>query len=212
MNEMQDEVVEQSADIVDEAPQTVVEETAEDTHEVSDDTSATSQDQQPNDQEDDTDWDSTVPPIVAPNVNADNGYIDPVAYKEVIKAEIREDIKFQERERRAWSRLEEKYPEVKTDKELRHLILARREFDVTGGGNGSLMGAGKAVMDKFTQARGAGSADAQVSIKTQQNAALSRSTSPRQSSSSDDLRQRVNRGDTTAIDSLLAGWIEDGKI
>lgn len=165
------------------------------------------------DDADDDDWDSTVNPNqqvqnVQPN---DEGYIDPIQYKEQIKAEVREDMRFQERERRAWQKLEEKYPELKNDKEARQLVLAKRIFDVQNGGNGSLAAAGKAVMGKITGAKQAGRADAQVSIKTQQNANLSRATAPRDTSASD-TRSRLQSGDQGAVHDVLKEWLDQGKI
>lgn len=177
------------------------------------DPSVTLQTNDSDDADDDSDWDSTVNPNqqaqnVQPN---DDGYIDPIAYKEQIKAEVREDMRFQERERRAWQKLEEKYPELKNDKDARQLILAKRIFDVQNGGNGSLAAAGKAVMGKITGAKQAGRADAQVSIKTQQNANLSRATAPRDTSSSD-TRSRLQSGDQGAVHDVLKEWLDQGKI
>lgn len=177
------------------------------------DTNATLQTNDSDDADDDSDWDSTVNPnYQAQNVQPnEDGYIDPIQYKEQIKAEVREDMRFQERERRAWQKLEEKYPELKNDKEARQLILAKRIFDVQNGGNGSLSAAGKAVMGKITGAKQAGRADAQVSIKTQQNANLSRATAPRDTSSSD-TRSRLQSGDQGAVHSVLKEWLDQGKI
>jgi len=161
---------------------------------------------------DDSDWDSVVsqPRVqdVQPN---DDGYIDPIQYKEQIKAEVREDIQFQERERRAWQKLEEKYPELRKDKEARQLILATRIFDVQNGGNGSLAVAGRRVMGKITGAKQEGRVDAQISIETQQSANLSRATAPRETSSSN-TRSRLQSGDQNAIHDVLKGWLDEGKI
>jgi hypothetical protein len=162
---------------------------------------------------DDDDWDSLANnrgsvQSVQPN---DEGYIDPAAYKEQIKAEIREDMKFQERERRAWQKLEERYPELKTDREARQLVLAKRLFDVQSGGNGSLMTAGKSVMGRFTTAKQAGKADAQVSIRTQQGASVGRATAPRDTSSSD-VRDRLRTGDNAVIQDVIKNLLDNGKI
>lgn len=163
--------------------------------------------------DDDVDWDSSFsqqrqPQNVQPN---DEGYIDPVAYKEQIKAEVREEMKFQERERRAWQKLEERYPELKTDREARQLVLAKRLFDVQNGGNGSLLSAGKAVMGRDTRAKQAGKADAQVSIKQQQSAGVSRATAPRDTSQSD-IRDRLRSGDSGAIQDAVKSLLDQGKI
>lgn len=176
---------------------------------------ATSQDTNDSDEiedDSDVDWDSVVnrnaPQNVQPN---DEGYIDPIAYKEQIKAELREENRFQERERRAWQKLEERYPELKTDKEARQLVLAKRLYDVQNGGNGSLAGAGKAVMGRFTNAKQQGRADAQVSIKQQQSAGVSRATAPRDTSQ-DDVRDRLRTGDNAVIQDVIKNMLDAGKI
>ena len=176
------------------------------------DPSVTSQTNDSDDADDDSDWDSIVSQPQVQNVQPnEDGYIDPIQYKEQIKAEVREDMRFQERERRAWQKLEEKYPELKNDKEARQLILAKRIFDVQNGGNGSLAVAGRSVMGKITGAKQAGRADAQVSIKTQQNANLSRTTAPRDTSSND-TRSRLQSGDQGAVHDVLKEWLDQGKI
>ncbi len=164
------------------------------------------------DSDDDVDWDSLVNKPQTQNVQPnDEGYIDPIAYKEQIKAEVRDDMKFQAREQRAWQKLEERYPELKTDKEARQLVLAKRMFDVQNGGNGSLLSAGKSVMGRVTAAKQAGKADAQVSIKTQQSAGVSRATAPRDTSQSD-IRDRLRSGDSNAIQDVVKNMLEKGSI
>lgn len=176
------------------------------------DSNATLQTNDSDDADDDSEWDSLAPTQQVQNVQPnEDGYIDPIQYKEQIKAEMREDLKFQERERRAWAKLEEKYPELKNDKDARKIILATRIFDVQNGGTGSLAVAGRQVMSKITGAKQAGRADAQVSIKTQQNANLSRATAPRDTSSSD-TRSRLQRGDQGAVHDTLKEWLDQGKI
>lgn len=161
---------------------------------------------------DDVNWDSLVNNRQSQNVQPnDEGYIDPVAYKEQIKAEIRDDMKFQERERRAWQKLEERYPEIKNDREARQLVLAKRLFDVQSGGDGSLLSAGKAVMGRFAAGKQAGKADAQVSIKQQQNAGVSRASAPRDTSTND-YRERLRSGDTGAIQDVVKNMLDRGAI
>lgn len=202
----QDVVEAPAAESVDQAPQN------EPTQVDSNATLQTNDSDEDDDAADDPTWDSYVNRGSVQNVQPnDEGYIDPNAYKEQIKAEIREDMRFQERERRAWSKLEEKYPELKGDKEARQLILAKRIYDVQTGGNGSLATAGRTVMGKITGAKQAGRNDAQVSIKTQQNANLSRATAPRDTSASD-TRSRLQSGDQGAVHNVLKEWLDQGKI
>ena len=215
---MQDEqapATEDTAPVAESAEAPVAEETEATQDEVTA-SDATSQDTNDSDEiedDSDVDWDSLVnqksqPQNVQPN---DEGFIDPVAYKEQIKAEVREDLQFQERERRAWQKLEERYPELKTDKEARQLVLAKRLFDVQNGGSGSLLSAGKSVMGRETRAKQAGKADAQVSIKQQQSAGVSRATAPRDTSQ-DDVRDLLRSGDSSAIQDVVKSMLESGKI
>lgn len=214
---MQDETAAVEPTDVEETTAPVVEdnETTQDEVTASDATSQSTNDSDEivDDDDDDVDWDSLTnanqpPQNVQPNAD---GYIDPVAYKEQIKAEVREDMKFQERERRAWLKLEERYPELKTDREARQLVLAKRLYDVQNGGNGSLLSAGKSVMGRDTRAKQAGKADAQVSIKQQQAAGVTRATAPRDTSSND-IRDRLRSGDSGAIQDVVKNMLEKGTI
>lgn len=158
-------------------------------------------------------WDSYLPQGTQsepPKVGED-GYIDPIAYKEAIKQEMREEARFERQETKAWSELEKKYPELVEDNELREIILAKRINDVQRGGKGGLIESGEAVMRKFGQARNSGKADAQVSVKKQKAAGTSKATAPRQESDSD-VAQRIRSGDPEAIASVISGWMDDGKL
>ena len=206
------EPVQQDETAVDQTETNEVEETSTEDQEA-----PTQSDQEQSDQpkksEDLSHWDSYLPknrPSPEPKVGED-GYIDPLAYKEQIKAEMREEARFEANERRAWGKLEEKYPEIVEDSDLRELILAKRLSDVQRGGQGSLIQSGEAVMKKFGQARNSGKTDAQVSVKKQKSAGVSKATAPRDTSSSD-VDQRLRSGDEQAIASVLAGWIDDGKL
>ena len=90
--------------------------------------------------------------------------------------------------------------------------LRGRPGDVQRGGDGSLIKSGEAVMKKFSGARNAGKADAQVSVSRQKRAGVSRSTAPTGNSSNNDVEQRIRSGDPNAIAGVLSGWITDGKI
>lgn len=175
------------------------------------DQSATNQDTS----EDLSAWDSYLPkPTNRPNqpTVGEDGFIDPVAYKEGIKQEMRQEARFERSETKAWGKLEEKYPALAKDAELREIILAKRINDVQRGGDGSLIKSGEQIMKKFGTARNAGKADAQVSVRKQQSAGVSRSTAPRTQSSDTDVQQRIRSGDPEAVASVLSGWITDGKI
>lgn len=180
------------------------------------DQEAPQQDQEATDQDTSEDlslWDSYLPKQTAtqPTVGED-GFIDPVAYKEGIKQEMRQEARFERAETKAWGKLEEKYPEIGQDAELREIILAKRINDVQRGGDGSLIKSGEQIMKKFGAAKNSGKADAQVSVRKQQSAGVSRSTAPRSQSSDTDVQQRLRSGDPEAVASVLSGWIDDGKL
>lgn len=178
---------------------------------------ATLQDNQESNQSDDdiSRWDSYLPQNRATQIEQDmineDGYIDPAKYAEKIKKEVREEIRFESQERRAWEKLEDKYPEIKTDKDLREIILAKRINDVSMGGDGSLIKSAETVMRKFGSARQEGKAAAKTSIERQKRGGTVKATAPRDTSQSD-IQQRVRSGDPNAIASILSGWIDEGKI
>lgn len=153
-----------------------------------------------------------------PEFQADeNGYIDPKQfYAQVLRdAENRMEqrLKFQESERKLWSQVENKYPEIKEDSELRDMLNAQRIADVTNGGKGDLSSIADKFIGKLQNYQNKGKVQAQVSEKVQKSASLESSTANNVSSSKDnDLMERMSNGDKNARDQLISEWLSSGKI
>ena len=117
----------------------------------------------------------------APSFEQDeNGFIDPNQfYNKVLadaEARIEQKLAFQESERRVWQSVENKYPELKEDSELRDIVNAQRLADVARGGKGDLNAIAKQVLGKMQSYQARGKAQAQVSEKVQKSAALQNTT------------------------------------
>lgn len=153
-----------------------------------------------------------------PEFTADeNGYIDPKQfYAQVLRdAETRmeQKMKFQESERRLWSQIENKYPEIKEDTELRDILNSQRIADVANGGKGDLNKIADKLLTKIQSYQNKGKVQAQVSEKVQKSASLESSTANTVASSKDnDLMERMSRGDQTARNQLISEWLSSGKI
>lgn len=153
-----------------------------------------------------------------PEFQADeNGYIDPKQfYAQVLRdaeARMEQRLKFQESERKLWSQVENKYPEIKEDSELRDMLNAQRIADVTNGGKGDLNSLADKFIGKLQNYQNKGKAQAQVSEKVQKSASLESSTANNVSSSKDnDLMERMSNGDKNARDQLISEWLSSGKI
>lgn len=153
----------------------------------------------------------------APQFEAEDGFIDPTKFYAQVKAdtlaEVREEIKFEETERKNWAKIEAKYSELKTDNELRDLLNAQRIADVATGGNGDLNRIAEKFFGKLNAYKSQGKAQAQVSEKIQKSASLSTQTSNTvESNSNNDLIDRMSRGDQVAKEQLIEQWLADGKL
>ena len=159
------------------------------------------------------------PPVQqAPNFEPDqDGFIDPNAFYQKVKAdavnELREEMKFQESERKAWANIENKYPEIKEDKELRDLVHNQRLADVAQGGRGDLNKVAEKLFTKLNGYKFQGRAQAQVSEKVQKSASLASTTANNVETNKDnELIERMSRGDQGARDSLIEEWLASGKL
>jgi len=154
----------------------------------------------------------------APNFEPDqDGFIDPNAFYQKVKAdavnELREEMKFQESERKAWDAVENKYPELKEDKELKDLLHSQRVADVAQGGRGDLNKVAERLFNKLNGYKAQGKVQAQVSEKVQKSAGLAKSTANSVESTGDsELIERMSRGDQSARDSLIEQWLNEGKL
>lgn len=147
----------------------------------------------------------------------DNGYIDPKEfYAQVMRdaeARMEQKLRFQESERKLWAQVENKYPEIKEDAELREILNAQRIADVASGGKGDLNKIADKLLDKFQSYQNRGKAQAQVSEKVQKSASLESTTNNNVSTDKDgDLMDRMSRGDKNARDQLISEWLSSGKI
>jgi len=158
------------------------------------------------------------PKVQAPEFTVDNdGFIDPNQFYNKVKAdtiaEVREQIAFQEAEKRAWSTIEKAHPLLKEDSEIRDMVMAERIADVARGGRGDLSQIAKRVVGKFESYQTRGKSQAQVSEKVQKSASLQQSTANSVVSNKDnDLLDRMSRGDTSAADQLIGEWLDAGKL
>ena len=147
----------------------------------------------------------------------EDGFIDPNAfYNKVLadaEARMEQKMAFQESERRAWSSVESKYPEIREDPELRDLVNSQRLADVARGGKGDLNQIASKVLGKFQSYQAKGKAQAQVSEKVQKSAGLQQTTANKvETNSSAELIDRMSRGDKSAQEQVIAQWLEQGKI
>lgn len=153
-----------------------------------------------------------------PEFNTDDtGYIDPKEfYNQVMRdaeARMEQKLRFQESERKLWASIENKYPEVKEDSDLREILNNQRIADVASGGKGDLNKIAERLFGKLQTYQAKGKAQAQVSEKIQKSAALESSTANTADTSKDnDLMQRMRGGDQQARDQLIADWLSSGKI
>lgn len=158
--------------------------------------------------------DTTPEPEITPD---ENGFIDPKDfYNKVLtaaEARLERKMKFQESERRLWQSVENKYPEIKEDSELRDILNSQRIADVASGGKGDLNKIAEKLLGKIQSYQARGKAQAQVSEKVQKSAALeTNSNNNTDTGKSADLMERMSRGDQQARNQLIADWLAEGKI
>lgn len=158
--------------------------------------------------------DTTTEPEITPD---ENGFIDPKDfYNKVLsaaEARIERKMKFQEAERKLWQSIENKYPEIKEDSELRDILNAQRIADVASGGKGDLNKIAEKLLGKIQSYQARGKAQAQVSEKVQKSAVLeTNSNNNTDSGKSADLMERMSRGDQNARNQLISDWLAEGKI
>ena len=156
---------------------------------------------------------NTVPEFTAD----ENGYIDPKQfYNQVLQdaeARMEQKLRFQESERKLWNQVENKYPEIKEDPELRDMLNAQRIADVTSGGKGDLNSLAEKLIGKIQNYQNKGKAQAQISEKVQKSASLESSTANSTSTTKDNnLMERMSNGDKNARNQLISEWLASGKI
>lgn len=158
--------------------------------------------------------DTSVEPDITPD---ENGYIDPKDfYNKVLsaaEARIERKMQFQESERKLWQSIENKYPEIKEDSELRDILNAQRIADVASGGKGDLNKIAEKLLGKIQSYQAKGKVQAQVSEKVQKSAVLeTNSNNNVDTGKSADLMERMSSGDKQARNQLITDWLAQGKI
>jgi hypothetical protein len=149
-----------------------------------------------------------------PNIQPDeDGYIDPNKFYQAVMQDVEQKLSFQQHEQKAWSKVEQQYPEIKEDPDLRELVHSARLNDVTRGGKGDLNAAADKVFGKLKTYQSRGKAQAQVSEKVQKSATLQTQTATNTNQNADtDLIDRMSRGDEVASETLISKWLEEGKL
>lgn len=149
-----------------------------------------------------------------PQIQPDeDGYIDPNKFYQTVMQDVNRTLEFQRQEERNWQKVEKQYPEITQDKELRDLVHAARLNDVTRGGKGDLEAAAKTVFGKLQAYKSQGKAQAQISETVQKSATLqTQSAKPAPNNSDSDLIDRMSRGDKIASETLIAKWLDEGKL
>jgi hypothetical protein len=143
---------------------------------------------------------------------AQDGYVDPNTVAQEIHNRVLEQVRFERSEAKAWEKIEQKYPQVKNDKELREIILNQRVANAYQGKNVALPKIADTIMSRFTTAKSEGRAEANVSRKIQKSASLETSTANQGDSKQNDTWDRISNGDSRAADDLFSQWIKEGKI
>lgn len=153
------------------------------------------------------DWSQYVPNVQTQVPVDENGQIDPVQWEQ----QMMQKIQFQQSEVASWKNLENKHPEIRSDAELREMILAKRVFDVQQGRKGSLEAAADSVFKRLSGAKNEGRESQKTSITVQKSGALQK-PSGKPSTTTPDARDRIRMGDQSAIQSQLTAWLDEGKI
>lgn len=143
---------------------------------------------------------------------AEDGFVDPNQVAQQIENRLLEKMRFERSEQKAWEKIEQKYPQVKNDKELREIILNQRLASAYQGKNVALPKVADSIMSRFTSAKSEGRAEANVSRKIQKSASLETSTANQGESKKDDVWDRISNGDKRAADDLFSSWLKEGKI
>lgn len=156
-----------------------------------------------------------------PAPEADENGVDPEQYAQWILAQNRrqtlETIKFAESERKMYRELEKQYPEFKTNAKVRNTLHNLRIADVAQGGKGDMKAIAKDFFGEiYTNAKNAGKAAAETSVKVQQTASLASSGPASVNSGTsevmDKLKSRNHVEAKEARLSLLEQMIKDGKL
>lgn len=142
----------------------------------------------------------------------EDGTVDPLAFRQQLKQEIREEMRFERAEERRWTSLEKKYPQLKGDREVREILLNQRIANAVQGKETDLAKIADKLYGRIGQAKSEGRAQANTSTRIQKAASLETATANTGSDKSDKVYDRIISGDKGAANDLLSQWLADGKI
>lgn len=142
----------------------------------------------------------------------EDGTVDPVAFRQQLKQEIRDEMRFERSEERNWMALEKKYPQLKGDREVREILLNQRIANAVQGKETNLTKIADKLYGRIGAAKSEGRAQANVSTRIQKAASLETATANTGSDKSDQVYDRIISGDKGAANDLLSQWLADGKI
>jgi hypothetical protein len=142
----------------------------------------------------------------------EDGTVDPVAFRNQLKQEIRDEMRFERSEERNWMALEKKYPQLKGDREVREILLNQRIANAVQGKETNLAKIAEKLYGRIGAAKSEGRAQANVSTRIQKAASLETATANTGSDRNDKVYDRIMDGDKGAANDLLSQWLEQGKI
>ncbi len=142
----------------------------------------------------------------------DDGTVDPVAFRNQLKQELRDEMRFERQEERNWQAVEKRHPQLRDDKEIREILLNQRIANAIQGKETNLVKLADRLYGRVDRAKSEGRAQANVSQRVQKAASLETATANSGEDKSDKLYDRIIGGDKGAASDLLGQWLEQGKI
>lgn len=199
--------------------------------EATNETDAPSQDSETSEQntetqtEADTDWKAGLPPdpgeftLEAPQPD-ENGLIDPTAYGDFLRAQIRHEGKVEEYNARVitatFDTVEKILPEIKDNDAYQTAIRNTFYNTLSGEDTVKLAKEFRASIDKIAgESKAAGAQNAKTSITIQKSAAVETGASQKGDIEEDKvttLQKRIKRGDDEAFAELVGMWEENGSL
>ncbi len=144
---------------------------------------------------------------------SEDGTVDPYQLMAAMEQRFDEKLRFQRQEESMWKKVEKKYPDVRSDKQTREILLSMRIANAVQGRETNMMKLADQLYGRTKDARSQGRAEANVSKKVQKAASLESATSNTGGNEkSDDRMDRIASGDKGAANDLLSQWLEEGKI
>lgn len=184
----------------------------------------------------DIDWKATLPPapikpeLVEPQYDPETGQLTNMtpqqfmAYTVAMSTYGAQKATYEATaEVQALQAAEQILPEIKTNEAIRKMVMNTRVASIMNGEAIDSYEAAKQVREalgisptKLAEAKAEGANNAKVHIEVQKQAAIGQpSTSgqdAKKTSSDKKFMSRLKRGDDSAMEELLSGWLEEGKI